>query len=93
MGKIWTTLFVTRNNKSQALKGVKKKNKHYKWKIYWVKSIIATDTIHHQRKAVLTPSPVSLQTPYMDYPAQFLQENVQPYIYMIFQKFHPPLPL
>ena len=52
----------------------------------------STNTLHHQRKAVVTPPHVYLQTPYMVYPPPFLEENIQPYISMIFQKFHPPLP-
>ena len=68
------------NNNSACIKMIWKKNKYCKWKTCWVKSIIATKSMHPHQKAVFLPSidtppphpPPPPFTAFMDYPS-FLQ--------------------
>lgn len=46
-------------------------NKHCTWNICWGRNIIATKSIHHSQKAVLTL--LLWTTPYMDYLYDFLK--------------------
>ena len=47
--EIWSKIIILN------IKMIQNKNKRSKWKSCWVKSITATESMHHQWKALLTP--------------------------------------
>ena len=67
------------------------KNKHFKWKTWWLKGITSTKSIHYFRGVGASiDNPLPSPLPYMGC-LPFLQENLDPGLLWFFQKSQPPI--